>query len=315
MPTDINDASTIVGNSNRPGLSFPEGFLRAPDGTFTFIPSSQAGQLSVVAVNSSGTVVGSFLDPAPYNPVVGAFTLMSGGQYSYYPFALPYNNLAFVNLAMTSINESGQVVGYLSAENTINGTPFASALIGPTNGALTSIVVPSYGIPTSANHINVNGDVVGVTVAGNGTHGFLYHSSDGTFVLLDAGTSGFTEAIDINASGAIIGTLTDTARVPHSFLRTPDGTYTVFDPPGVGTSGSHPIRINASGEILGGFVDNVFVSHGYIRTPDGTIAVLDEPDTVPASNYGTFVTGLNDSGTIVGYFYDFRTVCHAFIRQ
>jgi hypothetical protein len=138
-----------------------------------------------------------------------------------------------------------------------------------------------------------------------------------TFTTLDAPSaatqpSGFTcgtVPADINADSIIVGT---------SYAPSPTGGLlgqTVFDPPGVGTAGSKPSRINSAGQIVGSFLDYASVSHGYLRNLDGTFTIIDDPGTVPATGYGTFVTGINDYGAIIGYFYDYRGDCHGFLRQ
>jgi hypothetical protein len=318
-PMDINANSVIVGNWFDPvqaqySNGTTQGFIRASDGTLTIVGLQDSSGLpvatSVVAINSSGTILGSAPDEA--------FTRTADGQYSYLPltsFDLPVLGLTPVlGLQPTSINDGGQFVGFFFDKNADS-----HAFIAPTGGLQTifgGTFTPPYEYGSSASHINVNGDVVGwVGASPAGSGGFLYHANgDKSIVILNAPASGpvplGTAAIDINSSGSIVGTAADTAT--HSFLRTSDGTYTVFDPPGA--TSSTPVRINSSGQIVGNFQDNVSVSHGYLRNTDGTITVIDGPGTVPASGYGTFVTSINDSGTIVGYFYDYKTDCHGFIR-
>jgi len=49
--------------------------------------------------------------------------------------------------------------------------------------------------------------------------------------------------------------------VAHGFLRAPDGTFTIFDPPGY--TGTGPTGINSAGTITG-FVNG----HGFVRIED-----------------------------------------------
>ncbi len=300
VPTDINANSIIVGNST------VGGFIRSPDGTFTTVVLPSGAQTSVMAINSLGTVVGSSL-----SPVFSAFTRTSSGQYSvlYVPsYDLPgLGNTPVAYLKTTSINDSGQFVGYFLDKNAVS-----HAFLATTNGLQVVFGLtfsPPYEFATSASHININGAVVGSSAeADGGPVGFSYNANGHQGVVTLRGP-----AVDINADGNIIGTTTDTST--HSYLLTPDGNYTEFDPPGTGAGGSNPVRINSPGQIVGNFLDNVSVSHGYLRNVDGTFTIIDEPETVSASGYGTFITGINDSGTIVGYFYDYRTDCHGFVLK
>jgi hypothetical protein len=167
-------------------------------------------------------------------------------------------------------------------------------------------------------HISAAGVIVGGYYNGTTEYGFMYPAAGNqAFLNLAAPTlSGYgglsTVALDTNSRGSIIGVVSyasDSSQ--HSFLYTPDGSYTVIDPPG---ASSAPARINSLGQIAGTFLDNTSVSHGYLRNLDGTFTTLDEPETVPASGHGTFVTSMNDAGAVTGYFYDAQNACHGFIR-
>ena len=73
-----------------------------------------------------------------------------------------------------------------------------------------------------------------------------------------------------------------------------------FDYPGSKVMDTTPSEINDSGEVVGWFCDPTHVSRGFVRNPDGTFSepLVDPKDT----GNSTFVSGLNNSGTICGYY-------------
>ena len=118
----------------------------------------------------------------------------------------------------------------------------------------------------------------------------------------------------MNRSGAITGYYFDASVPPvfHGFLRSPDGTLTSFDP--VGSVDTEPVSINTAGEISGIYSDANHVSHAFLRDPDGAMTSFDPQD----SSGGTFATGINPSGEIIGYYNDWDEPPgpqHGFVRS
>jgi hypothetical protein len=121
--------------------------------------------------------------------------------------------------------------------------------------------------------------------------------------LLNVPGVGAAQPTAINSSGAIVGNAGGL-----SFLRFPDGTYTTFDP----SDGqpSVPVGINSSSAIIGNFNGN-----GHRCNTDGSIVIVDDPDAVQGAVLGTTATGINDSGAIIGFFYDASGAQHGFLHQ
>ena len=78
--------------------------------------------------------------------------------------------------------------------------------------------------------------------ANNVYHGFL-RKTDGSILVFDApgadtneGDFNGTFPAGGNDAGLIAGYYIDTNNVSHGFLRSPNGSLTKFDPPGVGTA-------------------------------------------------------------------------------
>jgi probable HAF family extracellular repeat protein len=117
--------------------------------------------------------------------------------------------------------------------------PGHNALAGVV-GALHPVLVPGADSTPEANGINNLGQIVGDSVTGGVTSGFLDDAGKFT-TLFYPGSSG-TEASGINDHGAIVGTYTDSAGGQHAYVYK-DGVYTAIQIPGA-TGDSHATRIN-----------------------------------------------------------------------
>ena len=119
-----------------------------------------------------------------------------------------------------------------------------------------------------------------------------------------------TSALNINPSGTIIGFSRDANNARHGFIRSKDGSFTIFDAPGAGTAagqGTRAYAINPDGTITGFFFDSVTVAHGYVRSNQGVITVFDAPGAGTGPGQGTFVFSpliINPNGAIAGYYID-----------
>ena len=116
----------------------------------------------------------------------------------------------------------------------------------------------------------------------------------------------------INAEGAIIGVFVDGVSNEHGFLRGQHGSFTTIDVPGA--AGTEPATNNAAGEISGDYFDPGGVYHAFLRNRRGDIVTYDVPGAGTDPGEGTIPTGLNDCGTISGFYCDAVT-CHGFVRQ
>jgi hypothetical protein len=154
-----------------------------------------------------------------------------------------------------------------------------------------------------------------------------------TFDAPGAGTAAGqgTIAFAFNLSGAITGFTRDTNNARHGFLRTPDGTFTIFDDPAAGTcsascgnigngQGTRAYAINPSGQIVGFYTDNSARCHGYVRAASGTFTQIDAPDAgtgpFPQGTFPSNITpmGINPAGAIIGFYVDASSVQHGFVR-
>ncbi|HET6929678.1 MAG TPA: hypothetical protein VFI45_05110 [Candidatus Acidoferrum sp.] len=312
------------------------GYLRQLDGTVTIIDAPDAiqgvgGKTTVLAVNSSGVTVGTYLgnDGNPHafsRSATGQYSLLPGLTYAYFgQNGLPAQASTSL-LFPTAINDNGVIAGYfydpnlgihsfiIPSEGIFNGQPLDIG--GPGSGSASG-----QGFGTWIQYVAPTGDAVGSYRRDqSGLHGFIRHYADGTVTVLDApgysGTAtGGTIANWIAADGTVVGSVVNSTGITHAFVRTPDGTYTIFDPPGPLTWSTASF-INVGGVIAGNFTDANSVQHGYLRNPNQSFTIIDEPDGAQIPNLaGTSITGFNVAGTIVGIYQDTHGVGHAYIRQ
>jgi hypothetical protein len=112
-----------------------------------------------------------------------------------------------------------------------------------------------------------------------------------------------TFPVSINPAGAIAGYYFDSGGVGHGFVRTRDGAFITFDPPGVTTApglNTAPFGINPAGTTAGFWYTNIgprFFAHGFVRTREGAITKFD----VPGASQ-TLAFNINPAGTVAGYY-------------
>jgi hypothetical protein len=137
--------------------------------------------------------------------------------------------------------------------------------------------------------------------------GFL-RDADGTITTFSVRDGVWTEPESINAAGDVTGYYEDfpaqstgfPGGLPHGFIRYADGRTVTFNPPMSGQAGSQaqPISINDWGEVVGNYPFPNYAANVFIRSAGGNFTTFDF--ALGAAN-ATVVTGLNDSGTMVGY--------------
>jgi uncharacterized membrane protein len=170
---------------------------------------------------------------------------------------------------------------------------------------------------TNPQSINNPGAITGSYFdAGALEHSFL-RTSDGTITPFDPpGTTCISSnfpscsaGFGINPAGTIVGTYDETAVLLHGFLRAPNGTFTVFDPPS--SKVTMAFHINPDGVVAGDFFTSAtsFVAHGFVRAPNGTFTTFD-----PLGSTFTQPNAINPAGTVTGQFFDVSGDSHGFLR-
>jgi hypothetical protein len=107
------------------------------------------------------------------------------------------------------------------------------------------------------------------------------------------------------------------------------GTFTNFDPPGVGscasnaTGGTTVIGIDPAGDVSGTYYDTNCAQHSYLRTASGAITTftVSGAQTIPCPIKGTGnlicdtqAGGIGPAGDITGGYVDSKSVVHGFLR-
>jgi hypothetical protein len=123
-----------------------------------------------------------------------------------------------------------------------------------------------------------------------------------------------------------VGGFEDVNLAQHGLIRSSGGKLTVFDVPGLG-SGTYQgtgcpgcnLGVNFFGEIAGIYSDSNNTFHGFLHSPAGKFTTFDVPNAGTGSFQGTgcfsdCAVGLNDAGTIVGYYFDANNVAHGFLK-
>lgn len=197
----------------------------------------------------------------------------------------------------------GTIVGSLT---------LAVTILGAQAGAV-SAQTPAHAAPTAARYsfqsianphdrtftqllgINDRNEIAGYYGSGQTVKGVLHPNKGFTLKLPNATAENYpgsmqTQVIAINRFGNTAGFYVDHKGNTHAFWDRA-GHFTNTDMPG--TTFNQILGINSNGQSAGYFQDAAGQDHGYVREADGSFLVL------PVAN--SQATGINDSGTIVGF--------------
>jgi hypothetical protein len=125
-----------------------------------------------------------------------------------------------------------------------------------------------------------------------------------------------TLLVAINNEGVIIGYYADSVGTTRSFLREPDGTFVLVDPPGAGIGpgfGAIIWSINDAGSVTGTFTDQGGVVHAYLRTRDGKYTQIDVEGAGPLCC--TLGLNINEEDAIAGEYVDSANLYHEYLRS
>ena len=191
----------------------------------------------------------------------------------------------------SGINDADLVVGHYVVG-------FANQGFLYQNGQFTTVQVN--GGPATLTSINNADTVAGFYADSAGIHGFTLTSGGVLTTIDDPNAVHGTEVTGVNNKGDAVGFYFDAAFTAHGFSLI-NGTFSTLDYAGAGTgpnAGTFAQGINDSDRIVGGVAGGTAGNVGF--TYNGTSFTK---LTVPGSTT-TFGAGINDSGTLVGYFRD-----------
>ena len=280
FPAAINTGGVIAGNYvDNLGFGY-HGFVRAANGAFdTYdLPGYVFGSQ---AINAQGAVTGAYFD---VNFLQHSFLRAPNGAVT------TFDPPGAVNGSFPStITADGVILGVYFDAN-FNSTGFMRAPAG----TFTEITGPDgltgqsdpFITAGAAVSINPQGVIAGTYFApsGNifgGNYRVFLLLDNGAYVTFDAATYPpcciFSSPAGINPAGAVTGSLNDGFNIYRGFVRTPDGTVTIFDAPGAGTGnfqGTLSIGITPGGAVAGVYVGpndgNFFGAHhghGFLWQP------------------------------------------------
>jgi hypothetical protein len=128
------------------------------------------------------------------------------------------------------------------------------------------------------------------------------------FIAFSVPGSPATYATGINDAMTVTGTYVGFQKVELGFVRTADGRITSFKVCGK----TYPLLINSSGEIAGVCKQGDDSVYGFVRSSDGHITSFSM-----GSGESTYVTAMNDGGTVVGFLKKPNTSrpVHGFLRH
>jgi probable HAF family extracellular repeat protein len=219
------------------------------------------------------------------------------------------------------------------------GAPVAAAPSGgakaKSQGLWVVEVNPPGSTATVAWGINDSNTMVGWYTNSSGvTEGFEWLGGDRYKVVAFPGNQNFTRAFGVNNDGTVVGFFAGDDGFQHGFLlegvkyRQYDvekgvvstnitavnnngdfagvaGSEAFVNVPGkpvvefyaAGTDSTAPFGMNNLDEVVGGYTDTNGVSHGFYRDASGDITTVDYPNAS-----FTYLSGINDAGTITGVF-------------
>lgn len=281
LPTGINDSGLIVGTSGGPFSSnfSPDPFLFEPGanilpsagsvgyygtvGNFTTLSVPGASGTAIGGVNNTGEIVGTYLTGSGPTSTLHGFTYQNG----------TFTSIDFAGAASTAIqgvNNLGQLVGnYTTAQGSFG-------FVG-TNGNFATIPAA----PAAGPNFNSNGQYTGFTPGFDNPVFYRGINDAGTVV----GSAKYR-----TGSGGPIYTVG---------FREENGTYQPFRI-AFSTSAS---GINTAGIIAGTYSSTATdSSFGYLQDPGGSYTTISVAGSSGFGDfYSTFVTGLNNTGSVVGF--------------
>jgi hypothetical protein len=222
----INDGGTVAGGYV--DVNGAHGYLRASGGTFTtFDPTGDPLGVQIVIpyrINTSGAVAGTYIDTGG---VYHGFTLAPNGAIAIED-APGAGTATDEGTDLLDMNSSGEIVGGIAVGDVGGVVGVTHSLILSADGTFTVFDPPQSGAHSSiAKGINDSGEIVGEYRDANLVrHGYL-RAPGGTFTSFDDPNAAQMPLSDqfigttprgINASGAVVGTYSDTNGVRHAFV-------------------------------------------------------------------------------------------------
>ncbi len=320
LPFGNNNLGMIVGFYTDVNI-VPHGFLRKPDGEIISFDAPGAGlgyglDQGTVAfdINDLGLISGQYQDS---NYVFHGFIRYPDGSFTTYDVPGAGTG-AYQGTYPCEINLEGETAGmYFDVNNVTHG------FVRSPLGKVTSFDPPgSAGTFCSQAHsLNNWGALTGYYLDADLHYEGFVRQPDGKITEFhgpDPIKNPYwgTIPLTINDLGVIGGYYHDVSWT-HAFVRSADGTLTVFDDPAAGKGygqGTYQGRTNIWGATAGGYTDANNVNHAFYRSPDGKFTNFDAPEAGKGPYpQGTDPYSINAWGQVTGLDTDANTLNHGFV--
>ncbi len=274
------------------------------------------GHRALLAVNASADYSFTTLDdPADptFNQLLGVndFGVISGYFGSGSPAAThpnkgyqvtPYSNATFAaenypgsqQTQVTAINDWGNTVGFYASSTGAN-----SGFLDE-DGVMTSVSDPATTSNPPVNQllgINNNGEAVGFYNDAKGNaHAYEWDRKTGAFTAIDPFASTSASATAINDHGSVAGFYTEADGNTAGFIMRGTSISSIEYP---GSKNTQIFGFNDQGIAVGMYVGAHKLTYGFVYS-GGTFKTISDPHGIGS----TVVNGLNNAGTIVGFYTD-----------
>jgi hypothetical protein len=254
----------------------------------------------LLGINDLGVIAGYFGSGAAGHPNQG------------YQLLPPYQQARYVNenfpgsvqTQVTGLNNRGVTVGFWSSMNNASQVNDNHGFVD-VNGHFRTADLPSgeAAEPPVDQLLGVNDSDVAVgffTDAAGNNHGYEYNINSGRFSLVtQSGVASLTAAA-INDRGDVAGFYTTAGGSTDGFLKA-GHSFTDLAVPGA--SATQALGVNSRDEVVGVYMTGSgdgAQMHGFTWTPAGGFRTVDDPH----GQGTTTINGVNDFGTLVGFYVD-----------
>jgi hypothetical protein len=257
----------------------------------------------LLGINNAGLLVGFYGSGSALNPNKG------------YTLALPYAQANYTNENFPGSSQT-QVTGLNNAGAGVNvgfWTDSAGDTFGFVNqsGTFTTVSDPAAPNANALLGVNDSNTAAGFYTDSSGNaHPYLYNIGAVSFTPINLpGSFNATSAVatNVNNSGVVSGYYTDTSGNVHGFIDNA-GTFTSFDDPSGSGANTMFLGLNNNGQVVGSYIDAGGLTNGFVYNILGNSWLsLDDPSASATAAFGvngTTIAGINDSGTVVGFYSD-----------
>jgi hypothetical protein len=262
----------------------------------------------LLGVNNEGVVAGYFGSGAAGHPNQG-YTIRKDAT----SFA-GENFPGSVQTQVTGLNDRGVTVGFFSHANNTNQVNDNEGWYA-VNGRFHQVAFPgtSKATPPVEQLLGVNDSDVAVgfaTDAAGNNHGFRYDIDHRRFHDVVVAGSTSTTAAAINGRGDVAGFYTGANGNQSGFLLSAAGKLTPLNFPGA--TMTQALGVNDKDEVVGLYqtgTGDTAQTHGFTWTTKQAYLSVDDPN----GTGGTTVNGVNNAGTLVGFYIDAQGNTHGML--